>query len=157
MSLSIREARLPADKPVILDFILGLQRFEAAFEPNRRLDDAYVEDQFAALAAKFARGKIFIAEAGGAPVGWAVVHEEAGESYECAEERRFAYIRELYVSEAARGLGAGRALIAACEGWARSRGFSTIRIGHLAENGRAEAVYARAGYAPYVVQRRKNL
>ena len=37
----IRAARLPEDEPAILSFIWGLQEFENAFEPNRRLDPAF--------------------------------------------------------------------------------------------------------------------
>ena len=155
--ITVRPARLPDDKPDILRFIDGLQRYEAEFEPDRRLDPAYAEDQFAALQTRAERGTFLIAEVDGAAVGWAVVVEQEGPAYVVAEERRVAAICEAYVDEAARGCGAGRALLAACEDWAQSRGLGVIHIGHLSQNRRASEVYDKAGYVPYVLVRRKRL
>jgi GNAT superfamily N-acetyltransferase len=155
--IEIRKARLPDDKPALLRFIDGLQRYEADFEADRRLDPAYAEDQFAALLKQAEHGVFFVAEHDGRLVGWVLVIEEEAPVYVLEDERRFGCICELYVDEAVRGQGAGRALIAACEDWTRARGLSTIRIGHLSENARASEVYDKAGYAPYVLLRRKRL
>ena len=54
-------------------------------------------------------------------------------------------------------VGAGRALIAACEDWAKDRGIGVIMIGVLDKNRRAHDVYNAAGYADYSVQLRKYL
>lgn len=155
--ITVRPARLPDDKPAILRFIDGLQRFEAAFESDRRLDESYPEDQFAALQKQTENGVFLIAESAGTPVGWAAVYEHDAPTYVVEEERRCAVICEAYVEEASRGLGAGRALLAACEVWARGRGLAVIHIGHLAGNERAAAVYDKAGFSPYVQLRRKKL
>lgn len=155
--ISVRPAKLPDDKPVLLEFIVGLQRFEAEFESDRRLDATYAEDQFADLMKNFDTGAVFLAEDESRPVGWVMVYETEGKPYVIAEERRQAVICELYVDPATRGKGAGRALLAACEDWARSRGITVIHIGHLAANARASDVYEMAGYTPYVLSRRKRL
>lgn len=155
--ITVRPARLPEDKAAILEFIWGLQRYEAGFEYDRRLDPAYGEDQFADLMKLAEKGVIFLAEAEGKPLGWVLVIESASPPYVIPEERVSAQICELFVAEEARGLGAGKALISACEDWARAKGHGVIRIGHLAENRLAAAVYEKAGYAPYVVNRRKKL
>jgi GNAT superfamily N-acetyltransferase len=155
--ITIRSAKLPDDKPSILRFIDGLQRYEAEFEADRRLDAAYAEDQLAALLKRAERGAIFVAENDGRLVGWIVVVEDEGQVYVVEEERRCAAICEFYVDEAVRGQGAGRALMAACEDWARARKLLTILIGHLDGNARAAQVYDKAGYPPYVVLRRKRL
>jgi len=155
--ITIRQARLPDDKPVLLAFIDGLQRYEAEFESDRRLDAAYAEDQFAHLMKKAATGAVFVAEWGGRPVGWVVVYEDEAPPYVIEAERRAAFISELYVDQSARGQGAGRALMGACEDWARGKGLAIIQIGHLAANARASKVYEEAGFAPYVVLRRKRL
>jgi GNAT superfamily N-acetyltransferase len=154
----IREARLPDDEPAILGFIEALQRYEAAFETNRRLDARFVEDHYDTVLKDAAKGIVLIAEdAAGAPVGWALAFGDEAPVYVTESERRFAFLAELYVSETIRGKGVGRALIAACENWARTVGFSTMRIGHLAHNERAARVYIEAGYSPYAVQVRKRL
>jgi GNAT superfamily N-acetyltransferase len=155
--ITVRPARLPDDKPAILTFIWGLQRYEAGFEYDRRLDPAYGEDQFAAMMEEAEKGTIFVAEAAGQLVGWVVVIEAESPAYVIEEERRVAQICELFVDEAARGQGAGKALLAACEDWGRSKGHKIIRIGHLAGNDLAAGIYDRAGYAPYTVNRRKAL
>lgn len=155
--ITVRPARLPDDKPAILRFIDGLQRFEAEFEFDRRLDATYPEDQFAALVKQTENGLFFIAELDGAPVGWAAVYEHDAPTYVIEEERRCAVICEAYVDASVRGQGAGRALLSACEAWARGQGLSVVHIGHLSGNHRAAAVYDKAGYAPYVLLRRKKL
>ena len=149
---------MPGDKPAILDFIIALQLYEAAMESNRRLDSSFAEEHFAALIPRAwpPDGAVFIAE-DDQPLGWAVVHDETGDVFLTADERRFAFIAELFVMEAARGKGIGRALIAACETWARARGFATIRIAVLAGNTRAAGLYQKAGYGPYALQLRKRL
>jgi len=153
----VRPARFPDDKPAILDFVWGLQRYEAAFEPDRRLDDAYGEDQFAYLMKNLDAGAVFLAELGAKPAGWVMVYEHEAPPYVVEAERRAAIICELYVEEAMRGQGIGRALIAAAEDWARAKGLGVVQIGHLAENRPAARSYEKAGFAPYVVLRRKRL
>jgi ribosomal protein S18 acetylase RimI-like enzyme len=102
-------------------------------------------------------GKIFAAEQEGAVVGWGVVLAREDDIYVLAEERLHAYIAELYVAEAERGKGIGRALIAACEDWARAQGLNVMQIGVLPGNTRAKAMYERAGYESYDIQLRKYL
>jgi GNAT superfamily N-acetyltransferase len=156
----IRDSQLCHDKPAILEFIFALQLYEHAFEANRRTDPQMAEDHYAALILHLAthNGKIFIAEDDTAhPIGWAAVHESEGEVFIRPEERRYGFLAELYVVERARGTGAGRALIVACEDWARERKLVSLRIGVLARNADALKVYERAGYAPYALQMRKYL
>jgi Acetyltransferases, including N-acetylases of ribosomal proteins len=155
--ITVRPARLPDDKPAILRFIDGLQRYEAEFESDRRLDPTYPEDQFAAVQKQAENGVFLIAEMDGEAVGWAAIYEHMAPTYVVEEERRCAVICEAYVEEAVRGQGAGRALLSACEAWARGRGLPVIHIGHLSQNERAAAVYEKAGFAPYVQLLRKKL
>jgi GNAT superfamily N-acetyltransferase len=154
----IREARLPEDEPAILSFIWGLQKFENAFEPNRRLDPDFTAEHWADVQAQAAaRGAVFIAEAEGVAVGWALIVEEAGDLFVAEKERRYGFVAELFVESSARGQGHGRALIAACEDWSRSRGMAVLIIGVLTGNDKAAAVYRREGFAPYNLFMRKYL
>jgi GNAT superfamily N-acetyltransferase len=156
---TIRPARVPGDLPAMLSFIDGLQAFEHTVEPNRRLDTTVAAEHMAVLEKRLAErgGVIFIAEDAGSAVGWAVVHETEDDVFVVANERRIAYIDELYLVEAARGTGLGGALIKRCEDWAKARGIGLIRIGVLPGNTRAKAVYERAGYASYAMDLRKYL
>lgn len=80
-----------------------------------------------------------------------------GEVFVVSEERHYAYIFELFVVEAMRGKGIGRALIAACEAWAKRKNFKTILIGVLAGNTSAARLYRNAGYADYAIELKKYL
>lgn len=155
----IRPARLPEDKTAILSFIQGLQAFERAIEPDRRTDAAVSEEFYGEITTRVQKrkGQILISELDGRAVGWAVVYPEENDIYVEATERTFAYISELFVVEDTRGTGVGRELIAACESWARDRGIAVMLIGVLSGNTRADAIYRRAGFAPYALQLRKYL
>jgi len=154
-TISIREARLPADRPVILSFIDGIQQFENPIEPDRRTDARVAEEYFAEIPALAAKGAIFIAEEAGNALGWVLVYRDSNEIYVVEEERAVATIRELYVDEEVRGRGVGQALIAACENWARAQGLKVVLIGVLPGNERALRIYRNAGFSPYALQLRK--
>jgi GNAT superfamily N-acetyltransferase len=156
----IRTARLPDDKPAILGFISGLQLFEKAIEADRRIDQDIAEESYAAIIERIVKrnGRILIAEAAsGKALGWAAALEDEQEIYVVAEERTYGYIAELYVIEEARRLGIGKALIAACEEWAKGRRLKVMMIGALARNVTASSVYRAAGYGEYVKLLRKYL
>jgi GNAT superfamily N-acetyltransferase len=159
-SFHIRPADPARDREMLCGFILGLQEFEFGIEPNRRLDAAVGAEHLDVLAARIAEhgGEMLIAEDdSGAPLGWAVVHEGEDDLFVLERERRFALVAELYLVPQARGAGAGRALLAACEDWARGRGIGLLTIGVLSGNARARAVYERAGFAPYSQTLRKRI
>lgn len=157
--LAIRDARLPEDEPHLLRFIDGLQRFEHAVEPNRRLDDRVARDYLDVLltAAKERDGRVLVADVDGAPAGWAVALVEDEELFVVEAERRYGYVSELYLDEAARGLGAAGALMAGCEDHFRGLGIKVARIGVLEGNDRARAVYEHQGYVVTSLRLRKYL
>ena len=159
-TFKIRDAVFPDDREDILSFIMGTQRFEHAIEPDRRLDSKVAEDYLANLQADVSQrnGRMFVAVAGdGARLGWAVAHEEENDVYVVKELRLHGYISELFVVEEMRGHGIGRALIEACETWARSRKLPLMMIGVLSGNTRAKRIYEASGYAPYALRLRKTL
>ena len=154
--MTVRAARLPDDEPAILSFIWGLQKFENAFEPNRRLDPDFAAEHWADVQAQVAaRGAMFVAQVDGKPVGWAFVVEEPGDLFVAERERRHGFIAELFVEPSARDRGHGRALIAACEEWTRAHGMAVLMIGVLSGNDKAAAMYRRDGFAPYNLFMRK--
>jgi GNAT superfamily N-acetyltransferase len=148
---------LENDKPVILDFIIALQRYESFLEPNHLIDHAMAEEYFTYLLERTAKGAIFMAEEEGKPIGWAVVHEEQSEAFIRADERSYAYLAELYIAEEGRGSGSGQKLIHACENWAMENGYASMRIDLLSRNEGALRAYARAGYLPYCQEVKKRL
>ena len=159
MNLRIRDADFLGDREVMLAFIMGLQHFEHGFDPILRLEPPNTKTKHTKQHDNKTKqpGRIFIAEDDGAAIGWAVVHEMDDDIYVVEAERRTVYISELYLVERARGTGAGRALIAACEEWARGQGVGVMLIGVLAGNRRAAAVYEKAGFGSYSRMLRKCL
>lgn len=57
-----------------------------------------------------------------------------------------AYIGELATSETAQGRGAGKALVQACEQWARAQGYRILSLATGAANERALGFYRYLGY-----------
>jgi GNAT superfamily N-acetyltransferase len=155
----IRDVDLPADKAACVSFIDGLQNYEHALEPDRRIDAKVGEEYYAVLMKRVTenKGRIFIVESNGEAVGWAVFVVDSLELYIVEDERTCGYVAELYLNENMRGSGAGKALLAACEAEARKHGLKHLMIGVLGKNARAVKVYAAAGFSPYSLQLRKYL
>ena len=84
-----------------------------------------------------------IAERDGAAVGLCLFFE----SFSTWDGRRGVYVQDIYVSEAARGLGLGRRLLAEAAAISRARGGSYLRLSVEAENDKAQAFYRRIGLA----------
>lgn len=87
-----------------------------------------------------ARSLVLIAEVDGRPVGSLV----AGLLPMPLYGARLAFLQELYVDEAARGAGIGRALIDAFDAWARERGAAVEALG--TSRPPAMAFYERLGF-----------
>jgi GNAT superfamily N-acetyltransferase len=158
--MPVREARLPEDESAILSFMQGLQEYEAAFESDRRLDPEWAQAHWCVVQDRYVRqhGIVLLAEDDkGIPVGWAFAHDQTGEAYMVAHERHHGYLAELYIMPSARGHGHGRALIEACEAWARERGHKILTVGVLAANARAIRAYEDAGFTPYSLTMRRYL
>ena len=144
---------------MILSFIIGLQDHEAAFEPDRRRDSDFAVEHWRDLQHRCAErhGIMLIAEEDAKPVGWAFAHDEKAEVFVVEPERTHGYLTELFLLPQARGKGLGRALIEACEAWARERGHKLLTVGVLSQNRSAVRAYECTGYAPYVTVMRRYL
>jgi GNAT superfamily N-acetyltransferase len=95
-----------------------------------------------ALLSKRSGHEVFVAQEAEKVVGWLHVlcdmHLESGE---------FVEIAGLVVDENFRGRGAGTALVAAAEEWARLEGHASIRVRTNVLRREAHLFYERAGYA----------
>jgi ribosomal protein S18 acetylase RimI-like enzyme len=67
------------------------------------------------------------------------------------------HVGMLAIAEHREGAGAGRALMAAAEEWARARGFRKLTLNVFEENRRARALYARLDYHPETTRYVKRL
>jgi GNAT superfamily N-acetyltransferase len=65
---------------------------------------------------------------------------------------RHAHISVIATTEAAEGLGVGRALLEYAEDWARRRGHNLLTLNVFAANDRARRFYERAGLVPEMLK-----
>ncbi len=126
----IRDAT-EADLPVLCELCAQL---------GYRGDPADIARWFAALAGR-ADHALIVAQSDGAVLGLA----------DLSERRHLvgppmAEIESLVVLESARGKGVGAALLAAAEGWARSRGLAGVNLGSRVTRLDAHRFYEREGY-----------
>ncbi|MFA7263935.1 MAG: GNAT family N-acetyltransferase [Caulobacter sp.] len=136
MSLTVRPAH-PGDAPAMLAFILALAEYEKLrHEADLTLWD--VEMSFFGVAPR-----VFcdIAELDGRPVGFAVWFY----SYSTFRGRHGIWLEDLFVDEAARGHGAGKALLAGLARRCRDEGLPRLDWSVLDWNAPSIAFYDSLG------------
>lgn len=156
--MEIRRFR-PEDAGQVTGCIVELQDYERAIDPRVLPGDAvegWYLDGLLKLCAE-QDGTLFVAEDGGQVVGFAAVQCKVPN--EDADEARYEFglISDLGVNRSHRGRGIGRALIAACESFAREREARWLRIGVLGRNAVARGLYERCGFEDRQVVLEKTL
>jgi ribosomal protein S18 acetylase RimI-like enzyme len=135
-----------------------LQDFERTVEPalptGEAMADAYLAHIFDCCS-KW-RGRMFVAEADGAVVGFVCVYgyvpqEELDESPE-----PYGFVSDLVVMPSHRNTGIGQRLLEVAEAYARECGVGELRIGVLRRNGGALRLYERLGFRQYRVELTKR-
>ena len=136
------------------DFIVGLVPRLFVFgppplRPMEALNRAERQALERALASPTPDATLLVAELGDAgPAG--VAYAETATDYFTGE--RHGHLAILAVAETSEGQGVGRALLAASEAWTTAKGYRFLTLNVFAANGRARAVYERAGYAPDIIR-----
>jgi GNAT superfamily N-acetyltransferase len=136
MTLQIRPAR-PGDAPTILGFIHAL----AEYEKLRHQADLTLWDVEVSFFGVAPRVFCDIAEVDGRPVGFAVWFY----SYSTFRGRHGIYLEDLFVDEAARGHGAGKALLAGLARRCRDEGLPRLDWAVLDWNAPSIAFYDSLG------------
>ena len=150
--LQIRRAAV-ADEAVLVELAWRLTSFD--LPAWRRPEDIAVADareMMEAVRAGSRGNEVLIAERHGTPVGCLHVLETTdffGTSH--------AHISVIATTADAEGSGAGRALLAYAEDWARRRGHTLLTLNVFAANGRARRFYERAGWSPEILKYAKPL
>lgn len=141
MAFSILQARVPDDlaevRELFQDYADSLG-FDLEFQGFR--------DELAALPGEYAP-----------PDGALLVASDAGRAVGCVAMRRIdartSEMKRLYVRQAARGRGLGRALAAAAIGEARRRGYRFMRLDTAPSMTEAIALYRSLGFAAIAAYR----
>lgn len=103
-------------------------------------------------------GMIVVAELAGQIVGYAAVMASMSSEEDVDEtDYRFAYCRDVAVTQRARGRGIGTRLLDACEAYARARGARWLRISAIHDNARTVELYRRRGFRPLFITLEKPL
>ncbi|MFJ9416121.1 GNAT family N-acetyltransferase [Streptomyces sp. NPDC101227] len=135
----IREAT-PSDVPVILAMIGELATYEREAESAQATEPQLKEALFGAHPAAFA----LIAEAGGAPVGFALWFR----NFSTWTGTHGVYLEDLYVRPEARGGGHGKALLAALAEICVTRGYTRFEWSVLDWNEPSIGFYRSIGAQP---------
>lgn len=146
----VRPAR-ESDREVLIELFQGLNVYEETFVGNRRMDRAGGVDSLIHAEKKVdATGGVkLVAEVDGAVVGHLFLTWEKHGACVRDDVRNFGYVSELFVREAHRGKGIGRALLLEAERQTKAKGFRHMLLGVLHGNAVAERAYARFGFKPY--------
>lgn len=138
MTLSIRRA-VREDVPALLRLIVALAVYEREPDAVKATPETLAETMFGPAAKVHAH----VAEQDGAIVGVALWFE----TYSTWTGAPSLYLEDLFVDDAARGLGAGRALFVALAQEAKARGCARIDWAVLDWNRNARGFYAALGAA----------
>jgi GNAT superfamily N-acetyltransferase len=135
--IDIRAADLP-DAEIILDMIRKLAAAQGAEARVHATIEHLRRDLFGANK----RVEALIAERGGVPVGLAMFQE----LYSTWDAQSALMVNDLFVDEAVRGTGVGRALMHAIARTARTRGCASVSLNVIHSN-RNAAFFDQLGFA----------
>lgn len=145
--MAIRDYRAE-DEAAVIDCIIALQEFERGLDsrmlPGAEIAERYLADLLARCAKE--EGRIFVAEVDGAIAGFTAVFPKVAHDEPDEEAYDYAYVSDVAVLDLYRRRGLGRALLQAAEAYAREQGTTLIRIGVLATNDGARALYEGLGF-----------
>jgi ribosomal protein S18 acetylase RimI-like enzyme len=148
--IGIRQYDRARDAALLRALSVEHQDFSRSLEPSWPEGRAVVDDYVAFLEKECAAhdGCVLLAEAEGAVVGFVcVVATTRGDSPD--DPAIFAWIHDIFVRPAHRRRGVARALMAAAESFARSRGAKELRLGVIDRNETARGMYRALGFRDY--------
>ncbi len=138
----------PEDAAEVTGCIMQLQNYERTIDervlPGEAVESWYLDHLLKTCTEQ--DGTLFVAEDGGQVVGFAAVQSKVPNEDLDESDYHFALISDLGVNESHRGQGIGRALIEACEAYARGRDARWLRIGVLGQNQPARGLYEDCGF-----------
>lgn len=148
-------------RPAITDDLDLLLTFEQAIiEAERPFDstirtgtDVHYYDLAALISSPDA--EVLVAELESEIIASGYARIEVSDSY--LKHPKHSYLGFMYVVPEHRGKGVNKMIVAALEGWSRSRGVSEMRLEVYAENAVALKAYEKSGYGPVTLLMRKEL
>jgi ribosomal protein S18 acetylase RimI-like enzyme len=155
----IREFDRARDRTALRELFIELQNSERQLDPGMpegsTVATAYLKRMLARC--RHWDGRVFVAEVAGEVVGFACVWARVEPDEPDEDPAEYAVVSDLVVRTTCRRRGIGGRLLSAAEGYARTRGAGSLRIGVLAHNAPARRLYASAGFQEYGVELVKRL
>jgi len=144
-NVDIRPVTTAADLAAVVELCWAYRDFLYNFAPTERLivETFYPQDKYSALMGRLAeeharpRGIILLAERDGIPLGCGMSHALSDTESE---------IKRVFVTDAARGTGAGRAICQRLIDQAREDGFEKVYLDTSVAFAPARALYTSLGF-----------
>ena len=156
MPIVIR-AYQPTDRAAVAalmeQFCAYLQGLDASGRIAYRADSAEYYTATMLQCAAERDGIVYVAESGGAVIGFVGGHvgeQSADEQYEVGPAKP-GIIREIFVTDGYRGSGVGERLLERMQAYLAGQGCDSVRLVVHAANERARQFYRRAGYGEWLV------
>ncbi|SNB74071.1 L-amino acid N-acyltransferase YncA [Arboricoccus pini] len=159
MSEIVIRPAVAEDRDALIEQFQLLNQHEDDILHDRRRDREGGEEALDVVLAHVAKtdGLLLVAERTGRVLGHICLTFEEAPVYIRPERRRYAYVKELFLREEARGLGLAQKLLSHVEAIARARGYRQLMISYVAGNELAERAYERFGFETYGIDRLKRL
>lgn len=145
--MEIRPAA-PADIPELLALLDQVNAVHHEGRPDLfRRGVKYSEDELTQLLADQSRLTLVAVDDEGAVLGHVMAEKrEVTEDDGCLVPLKTLYVDDLCVNDKARGHGAGKALMRACEEWASANGYHNVTLHAWTLNPHAIEFYEHLGY-----------
>jgi GNAT superfamily N-acetyltransferase len=157
--MPIRKFVAHTDTAQVSKCLVELQNFEHSIDPRmptgEDIVDAYIPDMLQRC--KDCLGTILVAEVDGLVIGYITVLARVSSDEIGAGDFEFGLVTDVVVLQEYRGKGYGKQLLEAAELYARANGVKWLRIGALAANQSASAMYSSLGYSGLYVELEKDL
>ena len=148
MNLTIRPAE-KNDHPALSRMLLQIARLHADMRPEifKEASRKYGREQLAEMLQNPDTPVLVAADGQGQVLGYAMLQvKTVDDEHPVLRQRRFLYMDDLCVDEAARGLGIGKALMDAVQALALERGLEKIELNVWESNQSALQFYEKLGF-----------
>lgn len=150
--ITIRPAAA-SDEPYLGRFGAALMRQHHASDPKRFIQVDHPEagyGRFLVAQISNPNGLVMVAEDAGKPVGYIFADLEPTSWMELRGP--CGVVEDVYVDEAARHQGAGRALLRAAIEWIHAKGRSQVVLLTKTQNEHAQQLFAKLGFRPTMIE-----
>jgi GNAT superfamily N-acetyltransferase len=157
--MPIRKFVAHTDTAQVSKCLVELQNFEHSIDPRmptgEDIVDAYIPDMLQRC--KDCLGTILVEEVDGLVIGYITILARVSSDEIGAGDFEFGLVTDVVVLQEYRGKGYGKQLLEAAELYARANGVKWLRIGALAANQSASAMYSSLGYSGLYVELEKDI